>query len=65
MEITKLSLKAWRIFRNMEQQKVAEKLKITPAALSLYESGKRIPRQNVIDKLLKLYGCKYEQVDFK
>ena len=63
--ITKLTLKAWRVLREMEQKDVAKKLHITPGALSLYESGKRPMRQNTLDKIMKLYDCTYEQIAFK
>ena len=61
----KLTLKALRVNKELRLEDVANKLKINPSTLCLYELGKRKITQKNLDKLLKLYNCKYEDIFFK
>lgn len=52
---------AWRIYRGMTQQQVAEALGIKQGTVSEFEKSER-PRKDNLQRLAKLYGCSPEQL---
>ncbi|EKN4689533.1 helix-turn-helix transcriptional regulator [Yersinia ruckeri] len=55
-------LAAWRVYRGMSQNDVADKLGITQAAVSQLESTGSRPQRRTREKLAALYNCKPEQL---
>lgn len=53
---------AWRIWRGLSQQEVAEKLGISQAAVSQLESPRSRPQKRTREKLAALYRCRPEQL---
>ena len=51
-----------RLKKNVSQSQVAESLGITKAAVSQYESGKRIPSDGVKYKLSNYYGVSVQEL---
>lgn len=50
------NLKILRLNKNLSQETVADDLKISQSALSLYERGKREPDQAMLVRLANYYG---------
>ncbi len=44
------------------QKQVANAVGISPSALSMYEKGERIPRDDIKEKLASYYGVRVEQI---
>ncbi|WP_105896047.1 helix-turn-helix domain-containing protein [Haemophilus influenzae] len=55
-------LAAWRIYRRLSQQEVAERAGITQSALSQAERKDSKPQKKTRKKLAKIYQCKPEQL---
>ncbi|ELY4391914.1 helix-turn-helix transcriptional regulator [Cronobacter sakazakii] len=53
---------AWRIWRGLSQQDVAEKLGISQSAVSQLESPDSRPQKRTREKLASLYDCQPEQL---
>ncbi|EGT5762077.1 helix-turn-helix transcriptional regulator [Cronobacter sakazakii] len=53
---------AWRIWRGLSQQDVAEKLGISQSAVSQLESPDSRPQKRTREKLAALYDCQPEQL---
>ena len=49
---------------DMKREDVATACDITVSALSMYENGQRVPRDEVKVKLAKLYGKSVEELFF-
>ncbi|GAB1666542.1 TPA: helix-turn-helix domain-containing protein [Mannheimia haemolytica] len=56
------SLGAWRIYRNLSQQEVAEKTGLSQSAISQAERKGNRPQKRTREKLAKIYGCTPEQL---
>ncbi|EPZ01153.1 helix-turn-helix domain-containing protein [Mannheimia haemolytica] len=56
------NLGAWRIYRNLSQQEVAEKTGISQSAISQAERKGNRPQKRTREKLAKIYGCTPEQL---
>lgn len=54
-------LAAWRIYRDLSQYDVAEKLGTTQSTVSQWEASDR-PQKRTREKLAALYGCTPEQL---
>lgn len=52
---------AWRIYRGLTQQQVADSLGIKQATVSEFEKSER-PRKDNIERLATLYNCRPEQL---
>lgn len=50
---------------NRPIQIIAQMLGISPSALSMYENGNRIPRDEVKIKIAHLYNTSVEEIFFK
>ena len=48
--------------QNKSQKEVAEALHISTSALSMYEQGKRIPRDEIKVRLAEYYGKSVEEL---
>lgn len=55
-------LGAWRIYRGLSQQEVAEKLGISQGAISQMEQPDNKPQKKTLEKFSKIYGCEVEQM---
>ncbi len=55
-------LKAYR--GNMTQKEVADAVGVTPMAISQYESGERIPRDDVKVKIARLFNKTVDEIFF-
>jgi len=55
-------LAAWRIYRNMSQYDVAEKLSTTQSAVSQWESVDSKPQKKTRERLAALYSCHPDQM---
>ena len=55
-------LRTLRGSRNISE--VAEVVGVVPSAISMYEAGERIPRDNVKVKLAHYYGVSVESIFF-
>ncbi|MFP2421521.1 helix-turn-helix domain-containing protein [Pseudescherichia vulneris] len=53
---------AWRIYRGLSQQEVADKLGITQSAVSQLEAVDSRPQKRTREKLAAIYGCTQEQI---
>lgn len=53
---------AWRIYRGLSQQEVADKLGISQSAVSQLEAVDSRPQKRTREKLAAIYGCKQEQI---
>ena len=56
------ALTAWRIYRNLSQQEVAEKTGLSQSAISQAERKGNRPQKRTREKLAKIYGCTPEQL---
>lgn len=64
MDKEKLGEKLIALRGNRTQSEVAEALGISISALSMYERGKRIPRDEVKQRMAKYYKQKVEYLFF-
>lgn len=60
----KLTLKALRTNQGLTQQEASKKLGISESTLNNYENFKSFPDVPMIEKILKLYDVKYDDVIF-
>jgi transcriptional regulator with XRE-family HTH domain len=58
------TLRSLRRYRDITQTEAAETLGISVDALSNYERGKFYPTAPIIDRMLKLYDVKFEDINF-
>lgn len=57
-----VAIKVMRKQKNMTQADLAELLGVTPAAISRYESGERIPDIVTAAKIANALGCKVDDL---
>ncbi len=57
-----MSLAIARTKAGLSQRAVAQELGITDAAVSLWETGKTLPRATLLLKLAALYGCTVDEL---
>ena len=55
-------LAAWRIYRNLSQQEVAEMTGLTQSAISQAECKDSKPQKKIREKLAKIFDCLPEQL---
>lgn len=53
----KSPIEAWREYRHLTQKQLAERLGVTQAAVSMFESPKANPRQSTLKKIAKALKC--------
>lgn len=59
-----ITLKAARVNTGLTQKEAAKALGIAVDTLGHYERGKRYPDVEMIQKIEKLYGLSYNEIDF-
>lgn len=59
-----ITLKASRVNRGLTQREVASLLGMNVDTVSRYERGLAYPDIPTINKLMELYGVKYDDIDF-
>lgn len=64
MDSKLIGLKLRTLRGNLTQQEVANSLGISLSAVSMYESGQRIPRDEVKVKFANYYGVSVESIFF-
>lgn len=57
-----IAIQEIRKARNMTQADLAALLQVTPATISRYESGERIPDINTAAKIAAALGCKVDDL---
>lgn len=62
--MSKYTLKAIRVMRDLSQQEAAKELDVSPDTLRSYEQGKSFPDVPMIKKIEKLYGVTYDELIF-
>lgn len=50
------NLKALRTNAKLTQQDLATKLKVAPSTIGMYESGKRMPDADILNKIANIFG---------
>lgn len=55
-------LGAWRIYRNLSQQEVAEKTGLSQSAISQAERKDNKPQRKTLERFSALYDCTVEQM---
>lgn len=59
-----MRLKALRVNLGLTQAEAAKRLGISTSSLSGYERGTTVPNIVMVKKFEKLYGVKYDDIDF-
>lgn len=57
-----MGFQAARTKSGLSQRMVAKELGITDASVSLWETGKTLPRTALLPKLAALYGCTVDEL---
>jgi transcriptional regulator with XRE-family HTH domain len=60
----KISLKAARVNAGLTQKEAAKALEISNTTLCHWENGTAFPDANQIDRICKLYGVSYDNLNF-
>lgn len=55
-------LGAWRIYRNLSQQEVADKLGLSQGAISQMERRDNKPQKKTLARFSQIYDCEIEQM---
>ncbi|EMY45235.1 helix-turn-helix domain-containing protein [Glaesserella parasuis] len=55
-------LGAWRIYRNLSQQEVADKVGISQGAISQMERSDSKPQKKTLERFSKIYDCDVKQM---
>ena len=61
----RISLEAARRNKKLTQQDVATALNVSKKTVGAWESGKTAPKADKIDALCNLYGCTYDDIQWK
>lgn len=64
MDAKQIGEKLIRLRGDRTQKEVAEALGISTSALSMYENGERIPRDNIKIRIASLYECPIYEIFF-
>ena len=64
MDAKLIGMKLTELRGEKQQYEVADAIGISRSALSMYEAGERIPRDEVKVKLARYYGCSIESIFF-
>lgn len=51
------TMKELREEAKLTQANVSEEIKVDPSTVAKWETGKSMPRANILPELAKLYGC--------
>lgn len=61
----RMSLKAARTNRNLTQEEVAMRLRVTKKTVSSWENGKTLPTLDKIEAICELYGLSYDDIQWR
>ena len=64
MNASKIGKRLTELRGNRSQAEVSKAVKIQPSTLSMYESGSRIPRDEIKERLAKYYGVDVQALFF-
>ena len=64
MDAKLIGMKLTELRGEKQQLEVADAIGISRSALSMYEAGERIPRDEIKVKLARYYGCSIESIFF-
>lgn len=59
-----MSMRAARTNAGLTQEAVAEALNVTKKTISSWENGKTLPTLDKIEPICKLYGAKYDDIEW-
>lgn len=62
--MSKMSLRAARVDAGFTMRDVAERLNVNENTVSAWERGRSDPRAKQVSEMLKMYGRKFEDIDF-
>ena len=54
------SLKELRAERGLSQEELAKSVHSSTNAIGMYETGKRMPREEILEKIVDFFGCSYD-----
>ena len=57
-----MGIKKHREAAGMSQNELADKLEVNQTAVSMWETGKSVPRYNKLVKMSQLFGCSIEEL---
>ena len=57
-----MKLKTFRESQNMTQDELALKLNISRSSIAMWESGKSLPRTELLIKLADIFGCTIDEL---
>lgn len=63
-KLNKVSLKTARILRGLTTSEAAERLGVTRQTLTSWEKGQTLPNVFHINRVEKVYGLKFDEIDF-
>lgn len=61
----RITLKAARTNKGLTQQEVGKALGVAKKTIGAWENGKSAPNAEKIDSLCALYGCSYDDIQWK
>ena len=61
----RVTLKAARINKGLTQEDVAKALNVTKKTVGSWETGKTMPKIDKIELLCDLFGCSYDDIEWK
>lgn len=64
MDAKKIGSRLTQLRGDKSQQEVAKAVSISPSALSMYENGERIPKDEIKEKLAAHYGTSVQALFF-
>ena len=59
-----MKLRSWRISRNLTLVQLAVKVGVTFNALARYERGERVPRRDIMGRLVRVTAGRVQPSDF-
>lgn len=64
MNSEKIAAKLIALRGSQSREKIASDLKISLSAVTMYENGQRIPRDEIKERIAKYYGVSIEDIFF-
>lgn len=61
----RITLKAARVNANMSRKDVAVALGVSVKTVWSWENGKTRPNLKYVERICKLFGCSYDQIQWK
>ena len=57
-----MNVKIFRMSSNLTQEEVAKELGIQRSTVAMWETGKSVPRTELLPKLAELFGCTVDEL---